>query len=56
MPGLVVLAVERRRPPAGAPPPIRTTNQTTIKTIHVVTSLAPEQATPERIAELIRGH
>ncbi|WP_405681883.1 ISAs1 family transposase [Streptomyces sp. NBC_01238] len=34
----------------------RTTNKTTIKTIYAVTSLGPEQATPERIAELIRGH
>ncbi|WP_406481911.1 ISAs1 family transposase [Streptomyces sp. NBC_01615] len=34
----------------------RTTNKTTIKTIYAVTSLAPEQATPQRIAELIRGH
>ncbi|MFE0730875.1 ISAs1 family transposase [Streptomyces antibioticus] len=34
----------------------RTTNKTTIKTIYAVTSLAPEQATPDRIAELIRGH
>lgn len=34
----------------------RTTNRTTIKTIYAVTSLAPEQTTPERIAELIRGH
>ncbi|MEN8655280.1 ISAs1 family transposase [Streptomyces sp. 21So2-11] len=34
----------------------RTTNKTTINTIYAVTSLAPEQATPERLAELIRGH
>jgi hypothetical protein len=34
----------------------RTTNKTTSKTIYAVTSLAPEQATPLRIAELIRGH
>ncbi|MET7844734.1 ISAs1 family transposase [Streptomyces sp. NPDC005356] len=34
----------------------RTTNKTTIKTIYAVTSLAPEHATPQRIAELIRGH
>jgi predicted transposase YbfD/YdcC len=34
----------------------RTTNRATIKTIYAVTSLAPEQATPLRIAELIRGH
>ncbi|MEZ3183266.1 ISAs1 family transposase [Streptomyces pimonensis] len=34
----------------------RTTNKTTVKTIYAVTSLTPEQATPERIAELIRGH
>ncbi|GAA3373785.1 hypothetical protein GCM10020367_35090 [Streptomyces sannanensis] len=34
----------------------RTTNKTTIKTVYAVTSLAPEQATPDRIAELIRGH
>ncbi len=34
----------------------RTTNKTTIKTIYAVTSLASEQATPDRIAELIRGH
>ncbi|MGP4009100.1 ISAs1 family transposase [Streptomyces sp. 4N124] len=34
----------------------RTTNQTTVKTIFAVTSPTPEQATPDRIAELIRGH
>lgn len=34
----------------------RTTNKTTIKTVYAVTSLAPEQASPDRIAELIRGH
>ncbi|MEH0542416.1 ISAs1 family transposase [Streptomyces sp. B21-105] len=34
----------------------RTTDETTIKTIYAVTSLTPEQATPERIAELIRRH
>ncbi len=34
----------------------RTTNKFTIKTIYAVTSLAHDQATPERIAELIRGH
>jgi predicted transposase YbfD/YdcC len=32
----------------------RTTNKTTIKTIYAVTSLAPEHAAPQRIAELIR--
>ncbi|MFF7034035.1 ISAs1 family transposase [Streptomyces griseus] len=34
----------------------RTTNKFTIKTIYAVTSLAHDQATPEQIAELIRGH
>ncbi|WP_327579015.1 ISAs1 family transposase [Streptomyces sp. NBC_00145] len=34
----------------------RTTNKTTIKSIYAVTSLTSGQATPERIAELIRGH
>jgi predicted transposase YbfD/YdcC len=53
-PGLLfppaVQAVEVRRRRAG-----RTTNKTIIKTIYAVTSLAPEHATPQRIAELIRG-
>uniref|UniRef100_UPI000D1BA3BF ISAs1 family transposase n=1 Tax=Streptomyces sp. SM11 TaxID=565557 RepID=UPI000D1BA3BF len=34
----------------------RTTGKTTITTIYAVTSLAPEQAAADRIAELIRGH
>ncbi|MFD3479115.1 hypothetical protein [Streptomyces sp. NPDC058695] len=34
----------------------RTTNKTTIKTIYGVTSLALQQVTPQRIAELMRGH
>ncbi|ANZ13580.1 ISAs1 family transposase [Streptomyces noursei] len=34
----------------------RKTGKTTIKTIYAVTSLAPEQATAARIAELVRGH
>lgn len=34
----------------------RTTGKTTVKTVYAVTSLAPHQATPARLAELIRGH
>ena len=34
----------------------RTTNKTAIRTIYAVTSLTPEQVTPERIAEPIRWH
>ncbi|WP_240136787.1 ISAs1 family transposase [Streptomyces sp. MUM 178J] len=34
----------------------RKTGKTTIKTIYAVTSLTPERATPDRLAELIRGH
>ncbi|MCZ9347897.1 hypothetical protein NGM37_60480, partial [Streptomyces sp. TRM76130] len=32
----------------------RRTGKTTIKTIYAVTSLTPEQATPDRLAQLIR--
>ncbi|WP_372412141.1 ISAs1 family transposase [Streptomyces luteireticuli] len=54
-PGLLfphaVQAIEVKRRRA-----FRTTGKTTLTTVYTVTSLAPEQATLARLAELIRGH